>query len=43
MGKAQAAVSKWCTNSAQLGLDTLIKITKVLQVDVKELSHSTAD
>lgn len=43
LGKDQATVSKWCTNSAQPGLDTLTKIAKALQVDVKELLHSTAD
>ena len=43
LGKDQATVSKWCTNSAQPGLDTLIKIAAVLEVDVKDLLHSTTD
>ena len=41
--KDQATVSKWCTNSAQPGLETLIKIAAVLEVDVKDLLHSTTD
>ena len=41
LGKDQATVSKWCTNSAQPGLETLIKIAEVLKIDVKELLHST--
>ena len=43
LGKDQATVSKWCTNSAQPGLETLIKIAAVLEVDVKDLLHSTTD
>ena len=43
LGKDQATVSKWCTNSAQQGLETLIKIASVLEVDVKDLLHSTTD
>ncbi len=41
--KDQATVSKWCTNSAQPGLETLIKIAAVLEVNVKDLLHSTTD
>ena len=43
LGKDQATVSKWCTNSAQPGLETLIKIAAVLEVNVKDLLHSTTD
>lgn len=43
LGKDQATVSKWCTNTSQPGLETLIKIAEVLQVDVKDLLHSTTD
>ena len=43
LGKDQATVSKWCTNSAQPGLETLIKIAADLEVDVKDLLHSTTD
>ncbi len=35
-GKATATVSKWCTNPAQPGLETLLQIAKILKVDVKD-------
>jgi transcriptional regulator with XRE-family HTH domain len=37
LGKDPATVSKWCTNSSQPGLETLLDIAKCLEVDVKEL------
>ena len=39
--KDPATVSKWCTNTAQPGLETLIEIARVLEVDVKELLNSS--
>ena len=35
--KDPATVSKWCTNSCQPTLETLMKISKLLDVDLKEL------
>ena len=37
LGKDQATVSKWCTNSAQPSLENLVEIAKVLKIDVSEL------
>ncbi len=37
LGKDQATISKWCTNSSQPSLETLTDIAKVLEVDVREL------
>jgi transcriptional regulator with XRE-family HTH domain len=37
LGKDQAMVSKWCTNTTQPSLEMLMKIAKVLEVEVKEL------
>lgn len=37
LGKDVTTVSKWCTNKAQPGLETLFKIAQILDVDVKEL------
>lgn len=37
LGRNQATVSKWITNNAQPNLDMLIKIVKVLKVDMNEL------
>ncbi|MGI6863462.1 helix-turn-helix transcriptional regulator [Bacteroides sp. KG156] len=41
LGKDPATVSKWCTNTSQPGLETLLQIAKVLEVDVKDLLNST--
>ncbi|MDD4534029.1 MAG: helix-turn-helix transcriptional regulator [Prevotella sp.] len=41
LGKDPATVSKWCTNTTQPGLETLLEIAKVLEVDVKELLNSS--
>lgn len=35
--KDPATVSKWCTNKMQPGLETLLQIANLLEVDVKEL------
>ena len=37
LGRDQATVSKWVTNSAQPSLDMLIKIAQCLEVDINEL------
>jgi DNA-binding Xre family transcriptional regulator len=41
LGKDPATVSKWCTNSTQPGLETLLQISTVLEVDVKDLLNSS--
>ena len=43
LGKDPATVSKWCTNTAQPSLETLLEIARVLGVDVKDLLHSTRE
>ncbi len=35
--KDPATVSKWCTNTSQPSLETLTKIAKLLDVDVRDL------
>jgi transcriptional regulator with XRE-family HTH domain len=37
LGKDQAAISKWCTNSSQPDLYTLERIATILEVDKKDL------
>ena len=37
LGRDQATVSKWVTNSLQPSLNMLIKIAQVLEVDIKDL------
>ena len=39
--KAPGTVSKWCTNTSQPSLETLRDIANILEVDVKELLHSS--
>ena len=37
LGKDPATVSKWCTNTSQPALETIIEIAKLLEVDVADL------
>lgn len=37
LGKDPATVSKWCTNTCQPGIETLLEIARVLNVEVGEL------
>lgn len=37
LGKDPATVSKWCTNAAQLTLETMMQIAKLLEVQVDDL------
>lgn len=41
LGKNNATVSRWCTNESQPSLETLIQISEVLNVDVRDLLVST--
>ena len=41
VGKSACTVSKWCSNTVQPDLNTLDKIAKLLDVDVKELLNNT--
>lgn len=37
LGINPSTVSKWCTNTSQPDIETLIKISKLLGVEMKEL------
>lgn len=37
LDKDPATVSKWCTNNSQPTLETLVKIAKLLEVEIKDL------
>lgn len=37
LGKDPVTISKWCTNTTQPDLQTLAKISDVLQVNIREL------
>lgn len=46
LGKDPATVSKWCTNTSQPGIETLIEIARILDVEVGDLlrvSKTTKD
>ena len=37
LGKDPATVSKWCTNTIQPNVETLVEIAKLLSVDIQDL------
>ena len=43
LGKDPGTVSKWCTNTMQPNLETLVEIAKVLEEDTKDLLWSIKD
>ena len=43
LGKDPATVSKWCTNTSQPSLEILLQIARILEIDVKDLLHSSKD
>lgn len=43
LGKDPGTISKWCTNTMQPNLETLVKIAECLDVDVKDLLWSIKD
>lgn len=43
LGKDPATISKWCTNSSQPDLATLLKVANLLEVDVKDLINSSRE
>ena len=43
LGKNEATISKWCTNTTQPSLNDLVMIAKCLEVDTKDLLHSITE
>ncbi|MBR5787155.1 MAG: helix-turn-helix transcriptional regulator [Muribaculaceae bacterium] len=41
LGKDPVTISKWCTNTTQPDLQTLSKISELLQVDIREFLVKT--
>lgn len=37
LGRDKATISKWCTNTCQPDIETFIRISKLLNVEVSEL------
>lgn len=42
LGRDKATVSKWCTNTSQPDIETFIKISKLLDVDLSDLVRTDA-
>ncbi len=42
LGKDPATVSKWCTNTSQPSIATLLQIARLLDVDIKDLLIQTS-
>ncbi len=40
LGKNEATISRWCSNSAQPSLEMLVKIASILKVDPRSLINS---
>lgn len=40
LGKSTCTVSKWCSNTTQPDLETLNQISRLLEVDIKDLINS---
>lgn len=40
LGKDPGTISKWCTNTMQPSLETLARIAKILEVDIRDLLWS---
>lgn len=43
LDKNKTTVSRWCTNEVQPSLETLIQISELLHIDVKELIISNKE
>lgn len=43
LGKDPATISKWCTNTSQPDLATLLLVANLLEVDVKDLLNSSRE
>ncbi len=37
LGKDPSTVSKWCSNSSQPQLDTVVRIAELLEIDIEQL------
>lgn len=43
LGKNPSTISLWCNNTRQPSLETLEEISKVLNVDIRQLLNTTKD
>jgi len=40
LNRNETTVSRWCTNQVQPTMDTFLKISEILDVDIRDLLHS---
>ena len=40
LGKNEATVSRWCSNTSQPSLEMLMKIASILDIDARRLIHN---
>ena len=43
MGKDKTTISKWCTNSSQPDLESLLKTAKLLDVEIADLVRDNVE
>ena len=43
LGKDKTTISKWCTNSSQPDLESLLKTAKLLDVEIADLVRDSVD
>lgn len=43
LGKDKTTISKWCTNSSQPDLESLLKTAKLLEVEITDLVRDNID
>lgn len=43
LGKNEATVSRWCSNTAQPSLEMLVKIASILNVDPRQLLNGNSE
>ncbi len=43
LGKNEATVSRWCSNSSQPSLEMLVKIASILNVDPRQLINGSSN
>ncbi len=41
LDKNETTISRWCTNDIQPSMENLVEIATLLEVDVRDLIHST--
>lgn len=41
LNKNETTISRWCTNEVQPSLETLVEISNLFKIDIRELIHPT--